>query len=189
VSLVTKHKPQPTSELFDSTYPGAHLSLDERRSLAPRWVSQHLILYAFPKAFLSRPDVPYSKPYKPRPYPEPPLCPEQRSVDMSMQVVAFHSRIVLRPFVRTKIKRRLKEAVRLIITRGAAVEESRKGPKIVFRAEDLGADKWIVPGKYMCHVPPYKLLNRGFCLRVVCRLDVHRAPYDRDVPYALCGAA
>jgi hypothetical protein len=65
---------------------------------------------------------------------------------MSMQVVAFNSRVLLRPTVRTKIKRRLKEAVRLIITRGAAVEESRRGLKIVFRAEGVGADKWIVPG-------------------------------------------
>jgi hypothetical protein len=146
VVLVTKHKPQPTSELFDPTYPGAHLSLNKRQSLAPRWISQYLTLYAFPKAFLSKPDVPYSKPYKPRPYPEPARRPEQRSVDMSMQVVAFNSRVLLRPTVRTKIKRRLKEAVRLIVTRGAAVEESRKGPKIVFRAEDVGADKWIVPG-------------------------------------------
>ena len=70
----------------------------------------------------------------------------QRSVDMSMQVVAFHSRVVLRSIVRYKIKRRLREAVKLIVTRGAAVEESRKGLKIVFRAEDVGADRWIVPG-------------------------------------------
>ena len=63
-----------------------------------------------------------------------------------MQVLALNSRIMLRPTVRVKIKRRLKEAVRLIVTRGAAVEESRKGPKVVFRAEDVGADKWIAPG-------------------------------------------
>jgi hypothetical protein len=66
---------------------------------------------------------------------------------MSMQVVAFNSRVVLRPTVRTKIKRRIKEAVRLIVTRGAAVEESRGSkPRVVFRPEDVGAEKWIVPG-------------------------------------------
>jgi len=63
-----------------------------------------------------------------------------------MQVLAINSRVVLRPTVRMKIKRRLKEAVKLIVTRGAAVEESRKGPKVIFRAEDVGADKWIAPG-------------------------------------------
>ncbi|KAI0251509.1 hypothetical protein BJV78DRAFT_1282369 [Lactifluus subvellereus] len=66
VVLITKHTSQLTSELFDQTYPGAHLSLDKRQSLAPRWVSPHLTLYVFPKAFLSRPDAPYSKPHKSR---------------------------------------------------------------------------------------------------------------------------
>ena len=66
---------------------------------------------------------------------------------MSMQVVAFNSRVVLRPTVRTKIKRRLREAVKLIVTRGAAVEESLgAAPKVVFHPEDAGAEKWIVPG-------------------------------------------
>jgi len=65
---------------------------------------------------------------------------------MSMQVVAFNTRVVLRQAVRTKIKRRLKEAIKLIVTRGTAVEESPGGPKLVFRAEDVGADKWIAPG-------------------------------------------
>jgi len=110
-------------------------------------------LYAFPKAFLSKPDMPYSNLYKLRPYPAPPTLPEQRSVDISMPVVSFRSRVVLRPHVRTKIKRRLKEAVRLIVTRGAAVETSDRGPKIVFRAEDVGADKWIMPGAFHLRPP------------------------------------
>jgi hypothetical protein len=70
-----------------------------------------------------------------------------------MQVVAFNSRVVLRPTVRTKIKRRIKEAVRLIVTRGAAVEESRGSkPRVVFRPEDVGAEKWIVPGTPLLHL-------------------------------------
>jgi hypothetical protein len=144
--LITKYKPQPTSELFDPTYPGAHLLLNQRHSLAPRWISPHFSLYAFPKAFLSKPDAPYPKPYEPRPYPAVARKEQHRSADMSMQVVAFNTRVVLRQAVRTKIKRRLKEAIKLIVTRGAAVEESPGGPKLVFRAEDVGADKWIIPG-------------------------------------------
>ncbi|KAI9438027.1 hypothetical protein H4582DRAFT_2057532 [Lactarius indigo] len=145
--LVTKYKPQPTSELFDPSYPGAHLPLGQRQALTLRWVSKHFNLYAFPKAFLSKPDAPYSLPYVPRPYPARPQRPEQRSVDMSMQVVAFNSRITLGPTVRTKLKRRIKEAIRLIVTRGAAVEESGDAtPRVVFRPEDVGAEKWIVPG-------------------------------------------
>lgn len=71
-----------------------------------------------------------------------------------MQVLALNSRVVLGSTVRMKIKRRLKEAVRLIVTQGAAVEASRKGPKIVFRAEDIGADKWIAPGVLLFHAAP-----------------------------------
>jgi hypothetical protein len=69
---------------------------------------------------------------------------------MSLQIYSTVPRIMLRPTVRVKIKRTLKEAVRLIVTRGAAVEKSRKGPKLVFRAEDVGADKWIAPGVFCC---------------------------------------
>jgi hypothetical protein len=151
LALVTNHQPQSTSELFDPTYPGAHLPLGKRRSLAPRWIHRSLSLFALPKAFLTKPDVPYPEPYKSRPYPESLRRPEQRSVDMSMQFVSFKSHIVLKPVVRTKIKRRLREVVKLIVTRGAAVEESRTGQKVVvFRGEDVGADKWIVPGAYVC---------------------------------------
>jgi hypothetical protein len=53
---------------------------------------------------------------------------------------------LLRRTVRAKIKRRLKDAVRVIVTRGTAAEESRRGPKIAFCVEDVGADKWIVSG-------------------------------------------
>lgn len=67
-----------------------------------------------------------------------------------MQVVSVNSRVALRPTVRMKIKRRIKEVVRLIVTRGANVEESpRKGPIIVFHKRDIGADKWIAPGTLM----------------------------------------
>ena len=60
-------------------------------------------------------------------------------------VVAFNSH---RPTSRTKIKRRIKEAIRLIVTRGgAAVEESSGAtPRVVLRADDVGAEMWIVPG-------------------------------------------
>ena len=72
---------------------------------------------------------------------------------MSLQVVAFNARVAVRPTMRTKIKRRIKEAVRLIVTRGAAVEESRgASPKVVFRPEDVGAEKWIMPGASSLHM-------------------------------------
>jgi hypothetical protein len=64
--------------------------------------------------------------------------------------------------MRTKAQHRLEEAVKLIVTRGAAVEESRMMPKIVFRSEGIGADKWIVPCEYMYHVSPCKFSNGDF---------------------------
>lgn len=77
-----------------------------------------------------------------------------------MQVIAFNARVALRPTMRTKIKRRMREAVRLIVTRGAAVEESRGGsPKVVFRPEDVGAEKWIMPGASSLHLMGEALLS------------------------------
>jgi hypothetical protein len=149
VVLVTKYTSQPPSQLLDPKYPGAHLPLTKRHALAPRWKSPHLTLHAFPKAFLTKPEVRYREPHELRPYPARwPQAPGDRSADMSLQVLLVNSRVMLRATLRSKIKRRLREAVRLIVTRGAAVEESRKGPKVVFREEDVGSAKWIAPG--MC---------------------------------------
>jgi hypothetical protein len=75
-----------------------------------------------------------------------------------MQVLAFNWRVIHCPAVRTKIKRRLKEAVRLLITRSVAAEESRRGPKlVVFCVEDTGVDnsKWITPGELLFHAPTF----------------------------------
>ena len=46
---------------------------------------------------------------------------------MSMQVLAFKLRVEICSTVRIKSKRRLKETVRPLATRGTGVEESRKG--------------------------------------------------------------
>jgi hypothetical protein len=113
---------------------------------------------------------------------------------MSMQVRALSSRVVVRPTVRVKIKRRLREAVRLIVTRGAAVEKSRKGLEIIFRAEDIGADKWIAPGVLLfvivSRAPTFLsffsvplLLTMGLSHR----LDVRCFAHNRNVPHAVCG--
>jgi hypothetical protein len=77
--------------------------------LAPRWISPHLTLYAFPEAFLSRLGALYLEPYEARSYPaHARKQPEQqRRADISVQVVAFNTGIVLCPAVGAKIKRRL----------------------------------------------------------------------------------
>lgn len=89
-----------------------------------------------------------------------------------MQVIAMNSRIMLRPTVRVKIKRRLREVVKLIVTRGAAVEESHKGPKVVFRAEDIGAEKWITPGVLLLfHAAPNGLQSFFRCCLLMMGLS------------------
>ena len=80
-----------------------------------------------------------------------------------MQFVAFNTRLVLRPTLRVKIKRRLKEAIRLIVTRGAAVEKSSGGPKLVFRGGDVGADKWIVPGACILFHSTHRFFSTALC--------------------------
>ena len=122
--LITKRKPQPTPEILDPTHTGAHLMLAQRQSLAPRWINPHLTLYAFPKAFLYKPDAQYSKPYGPRPYPPPARRLEQNKTDMSIQFFAFKMHIVIHNHLHIKIKCRLKEAISLIVTRGAAVGQN-----------------------------------------------------------------
>jgi len=113
-----------------------------------------------------------------------------------MQYFAFKTRIVLRPHLRVKIKRRLREAIRLIVTRGAAVERSSGGPKLVFRAEDVGADKWIAPGACVLFHSTHRFFSRP-CAKVevpyfvsvthvLCdRLDVYGIANHRDVSYAI----
>lgn len=112
-----------------------------------------------------------------------------------MQVFAINSRIVIRPTVRVKIKRRLKEAVRLIVTRGAAVEDGRKGPKVVFFPEDVGADKWIAPGMLLLlllfHAAPNVLPSFFLCHSLTMglsrRLDVCCFAHIRIIPHVVCG--
>lgn len=110
-----------------------------------------------------------------------------------MQFVAFNARLVVRPTLRVKIKRRLKEAIRLIVTRGAAVEQSSSGPKLVFRVKDVGADKWIAPGAcvlfHSTHNLFHGLVRRSRCLFLTYvlddRLDVYGSANHRDVSYAI----
>jgi len=58
-------------------------------------------------------------------------------MDMSMQLNTFNLCVVLQPTVCTKIKCRLRVAIRLIIMHGVVVEELHDGVlKLMFRMED-----------------------------------------------------
>ena len=169
--------------------------LKSRHSLGPRWTSPHLSL---PRSVPQQTRGAVRRAVQAAAVPAPPRQPEQHSVDMSMQFLTYNSRVVIRPTVRIKIKRRLREAVNLIVTRGAAVEESRKGPKLVFRTEDDGAEKWIAPGVLLSHAPPIFCCSSvlmGRCRVCFVAHDVlhadwtYAASHHRDVPNAVCGTA
>lgn len=75
-------------------------------------------------------------------------------MDMSMQVLAFNSRVVHLATVRTEIMRRLTEVVGLI-TRGVAIEESHRGFCVGKASmDDL---KCITPGALLFHAPTFYL--------------------------------
>jgi len=67
---------------------------------------------------------------------------------MSMQVVTFNSRVALRPTLRIKIKRRIKEVVRLIVTRGAGHSGLSAAPAL-YRLIDLRVSSSL-RGKARC---------------------------------------
>ncbi|KAI0265332.1 hypothetical protein BC834DRAFT_825161, partial [Gloeopeniophorella convolvens] len=163
INLITRHKAQYyPNEYVDPTHPLARASLQSRLHTAPHWYSPIIKFYAFPKALLMRPTTPWSAPYPHRPFPAPPPDPEARSTDVSLQIVAFKSHLVLAQHLRYKIKRRLREAIRLIVSRGASVAKSPAGWKVVFREEDIGAEKWIVPDWTYLAVPTSELYTLPF---------------------------
>ncbi|KAI0318685.1 hypothetical protein OF83DRAFT_1114849 [Amylostereum chailletii] len=143
------HQPQHT--LFDPTHPFASIPSKIRTTTAPRFAAPALTVRAFPKAFLSKPEIPFpSPPYKTTPYPEERHT-ESRKVDMSFVTIAYERQIVLSDVLRTRVKRRLKEAVRLIVTRGARMEQrtvrGKEEKHVVFDDADSGVDRWIIPGE------------------------------------------
>jgi hypothetical protein len=97
--------------------------------------------------------VPYGEQYKLRPYPASPRkagTAEHGHVDAGSRVQSARRTLPHRGHQKASVgSRKLPD---LLVTRGAGVEESRKkGLKLVFRAEGIGADKWIAPG--VCVVP------------------------------------
>ncbi|KAI0265351.1 hypothetical protein BC834DRAFT_182152 [Gloeopeniophorella convolvens] len=162
INLITRHKGQYPDEYVDPTHPLAGAPLDSRLRIAPHWYSPSIQFYAFPKALLMRPTTPWPAPYPHRPFPALPPEPDVESADVSLQIVAFKSRLVLAQHLRYKIKRRLREAIRLIVSRGASVAKSPAGWKVVFREEDIGAEKWIMPNWTYLAVPSSELYKLPF---------------------------
>jgi hypothetical protein len=130
----------------------------------------HLTLYVFPKAFLSKPYVQYSKPFKLWLYIAAPRSGQSSAAEMSMRcnVLAFNLRIMLRRKVRAlrpNIKRKL----------GGAFQSHRYnwrgGPELCVSArEEVGADILIAPGA-LCpraNILSFLSLGQGVFLLMTC---------------------
>ncbi|KAI0048691.1 hypothetical protein FA95DRAFT_1605063 [Auriscalpium vulgare] len=138
---------QERHEMLDPAHPAAHLPLIARQKLCPRWLANSkLKLYGFPKAFLTKPAVRYSDPPFPlQPFPESGL-PTRRRPNVALGFVLMRNDVKLDAPLRFKIKRRIRAAAELIISRGAhAVEVPGGGWRVEFDARDAGAKRWLVP--------------------------------------------
>jgi hypothetical protein len=87
-----------------------------------------------------------------------------------MQVVSFNARVLLRPAVRATIQRRLKEAIRLIVTRGAVVEDLRDWPQLVFHVEvtSVRTSGQVDSARCVMSHSPWSRLYSYFCTHTDC---------------------
>ena len=140
------YAPQPLTTL-STHFPDAHFSLNRGQPRTPRCTSTHPKLYAFPKAFQSKPVVcmashaSYCCTLRPR---------EGRNSTawtcryrLSRSICASNFAL---PFASVGPRRPSDSLLR--VARG--VEESRRGPKLVFHAEDVGADIALPTTEMFC---------------------------------------
>ncbi|KAH9829591.1 uncharacterized protein C8Q71DRAFT_863166 [Rhodofomes roseus] len=118
-----------------------------------------LTLRIVPKGLLYHPSIPVGPaPYNPKQDPG--------QVDVSVRVVMGANKFPS-AVMRAKVASKIKNAMSLVVTRGAYVEENAEGkPKIEFREKDASRD-WIRNGyTYVFHPPP----------------ELYRMPYQTLIP-------
>ena len=93
---------------------------------------------------LHHPDVPSPNP----PFaPAKPRGPGSRRVNVSILQVIGKKNVHKSAVIRSRIGNKLKTALALVTTRGADAQDDEAGtPHIVFRAEDISFDKWLLKG-------------------------------------------
>ncbi|KAI0068660.1 hypothetical protein BV25DRAFT_1986245 [Artomyces pyxidatus] len=145
--LALHHGTQESSDLFDPKHPAANLPLAVRRNICPKWRHTAFNFFAFPKAFMSKPEIQYTAPYILTPYPEKDRDQSTlQQVNMSLGFLSSRSRLVLSSVIRHKIRRRIRTAISLVVTRGATAElDDKKNLRVIFNDADAGAEKWLVP--------------------------------------------
>lgn len=127
--------------------------MSERHKLTPIWRSQHFDLQAFPKAWLVKDENPVSeRGWSYTPYPER-RTKDMKQLNMSVVFSRNGNFVGDNKFVWHTVKRKLRTALQLVITRGARIQGSQpkasnKAPSLVFEPIDADADRWVQPGAF-----------------------------------------
>ncbi|VDB83743.1 unnamed protein product [Peniophora sp. CBMAI 1063] len=148
--LLYRDRRTPLKHMLDPTHTAAPLSISERHKLSPIWHSRYFDLQALPKAWLIKDEYPVSpRGWDYTPYPET-RAKDMKGLDMSVVFSRRNDYIGEDKFVWSTVKRKLRTALQLIITRGARVqnlstEGAAQAPLLVFDPLDANADRWVQP--------------------------------------------
>ncbi|KAL5478427.1 hypothetical protein ACEPAI_2611 [Sanghuangporus weigelae] len=134
--------------VVDPSHPWAKIpSYKYSRKLPVFYKTDALVLHAYPKALLSpppapRPDVKFAPP--PTIYREDgKVKGRSKKINMSLMHVIGKKNVHKFSVVRSRIKRRIKAAVNLIVTRDASVK-TLKGKQVVVSNETDDGEKWVL---------------------------------------------
>jgi len=181
------------AEVVDASHPATKLPQTTYNKVFPRFSNANLVIRAFPKALLKKPDVSWPDP--PYHYPANVKWSEQLaqlrkvaaegedlqrlkvdSVDMSMVCVLRKNAVYKRAVIRRKTVGRLKTAVSLLVTRDADVciggdGVGLEGPRLVFNHDaTVNPHQWILPSTF----PPLLISStRGPTCSVRLDLFIH----------------
>ncbi|KEP53459.1 hypothetical protein V565_030880 [Rhizoctonia solani 123E] len=144
---ILNHEPIKSGARIDPTHPAAALS--DKSFRAPYATQDYFSTRAYPNAMLKRLGVliqPNGR-FKPRPPPERefPIFKQKRIKFAKTYVVPIKS-THKSGVVRVRLKRKLNEAIRLVVTRGADADHQTN--KLTFKPSDALESKWLLRGPY-----------------------------------------
>ncbi|THH06681.1 hypothetical protein EW146_g9539 [Bondarzewia mesenterica] len=160
-------------EVVDPTHPLSDTPPSSVLKMCPSYRTPRFYLYAFPKALLQKKEIELSGPFKLKYQPatkgrrEDGTKVRRRRVDMSLVTVLFNKKIVLAVCLRDRLKRRVKAALQLIVTRGANVrmETCMKRGKAVeeeviyLDENDANPEKWVSQDWSYAFVPTNEMFR------------------------------
>ncbi|KZV73016.1 hypothetical protein PENSPDRAFT_683241 [Peniophora sp. CONT] len=153
----------PVQDLLDPSHPAARLHVSDRNKLAPIWHSPHFDLQAFPKAWLVKDENPVpGRGWDYTPYPER-RTKDMKQLDMSVVFSRRGDYIGYDKFVWSVVKRKLRTALQLVVTRGARMQDGVQGkdpskpPLLVYEPADANADRWVQPDWTYVFLPKKEL--------------------------------